>query len=225
MVWADRLDAAVAYAGEGAMLSGAAALCGLGLRAVPRPSEVLVLAPPAREPPAASRSYVRIRRTARLPEAAAIPGPPRAHPARAVADLSLELPRLDDVRTVVAQSVRRRLCTIDQIAAALAAGPRRGSAHLRRPDGRFLIADFLWRDLNAILEIDSVEHHLDPADWRARMDRHPLLETVGHAVVHRAPAAIFSAPDRFVRDIGACLPPAAPRGGHDRTQLIHARPR
>lgn len=240
MLWADRLDAAVAYVGEGAMLSAAAALCGLGLRAVPRPSEVLVLAP--RAATATNRSYVRIRRTARLPEAAATPGPRRAHPARAVADLSLELPRLDDVRTVVAQSVRRRLCTIDQIAAELAAGPRRGSAHLRRaiaevsegawsapearaarllraaglgpfeqnariglPDGRFLIADFLWRDLKAILEIDSVEHHFDPADWRATMDRHLLLETLGYAVVHRTPAAVFSAPDRFVRDIGTWL--------------------
>jgi len=84
-------------------------------------------------------------------------------------------------------------------------GPFEKNARIELPDGRFLIADFLWRDLKAILEIDSVHHHLDPADWRATMDRHPLLETLGHAVVHRAPVAIFSASDRFVRAIGAWL--------------------
>jgi hypothetical protein len=45
MLWSARLDAAVAYAGERALFSGAAALADLGLRAVLRPSQVLALAP------------------------------------------------------------------------------------------------------------------------------------------------------------------------------------
>lgn len=240
MVWTDRLAAGVAYAGTDAVLTGSAALADLGLRCVTRPQQLLVLAP--RGATATSRSFVRVRRTHRLPAAVRIPGPPRAHPARAVADVALELRRLDDVRTLVAQAVRARLCSLDDLATELTEGPRRGSAHLRQaiaevgdgawsapearaaallrrggvpafeqnaridlPGGSYRIVDFLWRDLRAVLEIDSAEHHLDPADWRSTMDRHLTLETLGYSVIHRPPAAVYTAPGRFVRDVDAWL--------------------
>jgi very-short-patch-repair endonuclease len=240
LVWADRLAAAISYAGDGAVLTGAAALADVGLRSVSRPAQILVLAP--RTSTARSRAFVRIRRTTRLPVRADRSGPARAPAARAVADLALELRRIDDVRTLVAQAVRARLCTVDEVRIELLAGPRRGSALLRTaltevgggawsapearaarllraaglgpfeqnarielPTGGYVIVDFLWRELDAILEIDSVEHHLDPVQWRATMDRHLALETLGFAVVHRTPSTVRNEPARFVGEIGAWL--------------------
>jgi very-short-patch-repair endonuclease len=130
ITWDDRRTAAVVFAGDGALLSGAAALCDLGLRSVSRPSSILVLVPPQRCP--RSVAWVRVRPSARPVRQAFLPGPPRADEARAVADLALERRRLDDVRALVAEAVRLRLCTIEELAAELRHGPQRGSAHLRQ---------------------------------------------------------------------------------------------
>jgi very-short-patch-repair endonuclease len=78
-----------------------------------------------------STEWVRIRRTERLPSPALQPGPACAPIARAVADLTLERRRLDDVRALVTEVVRRELCTVDELMRELIAGPRKGSAHLR----------------------------------------------------------------------------------------------
>ena len=240
LTWPDRLAAAIAFAGAGSLLSGAAALHDAGLRSVRRPPRVLVLVPPANR--ARTTQWVQVRRTDRLPEADLGPGPPRVPTARAVADHALTLRRIDDVRTVVAEAVRRRLSTVDEIAAELDAGPRNGSALLRQavdevgagawsapearaarllrragvppfeqnaridlPGGGYYVADFLWRDLWAVLEIDSAEHHLDPADWSATMDRHLVLETIGYSVAHRPPSAVHAYPNRFVGEVTAWL--------------------
>jgi hypothetical protein len=126
----DRLRAALVFAGDGALLSGAAALTDLGLRSVGRPADVLVLVP--RSTTARSTAWVRIRRTARMPSRAMRPGPARAEAARAVADLALETRRLDDVRALVAETVRRGIVTVEELAFEWRTGPRRHSAHLRQ---------------------------------------------------------------------------------------------
>ena len=82
--------------------------------------------------------------------------------------------------------------------------PFEQNVEIRLPDGRAFVADFYWRALRAILEIDSVEFHFDPADWRATMDRHLALTTLGLAVVHRPPSALRDEA-RFVADIAAWL--------------------
>lgn len=64
------------------------------------------------------------------------------------------------------------------------------NVELRLPSGRRYVADFYWRVLRAVLEIDSVEYHLEAADWRATMDRHLDLTTIGLSVVHRPPSAL-----------------------------------
>lgn len=239
LTWADRLLAATEFAGAGALLSGAAVLHDEGLRSVRRPTTVLVLVPVRRR--LRSRTWVQARPTRRLPDAELLPGPQRAPIARAVADHALTLQRLDDVRAVVAEALRRRLSTVDEIAAELEAGPRNGSALLRQvlaeisgswsapearaarllrragvppfgqnaridlPSGGHYLADFLWRDLRAILEIDSAEYHLGPPEWAATMDRHLALETLGYSVAHRPPSTIRQRPERFVSEITAWL--------------------
>lgn len=240
LTWPDRLTAAVTFAGEGAILTAAAALADTGLRCVDRPQTISVLVPQTTR--VLSRDWVHVSRTARMPQQALFPGPPRAVASRAVGDLARRLRRLDDVRALVAESVRRRHCTVSELVSELAAGPRRGSANfstaieeVRRgawsaPEaraariltrstvppfeqnaridiqgGRFVVVDFLWRELWAVLEIDSLEHHFAPADLDATMSRHLLLETLGYSVVHRSPAAIAKDPSTFVRGISAWL--------------------
>lgn len=235
LTWSDRLRAAIAYAGPDALITGAAALTD-DLRSVPRPDEVLVLVPILSGHQ--SIAGVRVRPTARLPPRRLAPGPARAPLPRAVADLALERRGVDDVRALVTEVVRRRLCTVNELTAELEAGPRRGSAHLRQalaevaagawsapearaasllrraraprfeqnvridlPGDRYLVVDFLWRALKAVLEIDSAEHHSRPGDRDATDDRHLALEALGYSVVHRTPWVVKNGPDQFVAGI------------------------
>lgn len=240
LTWHARLVAALAFAGPSSLLSGAAALADEGLRSVRRPDRVLVLVP--RSVGVRSTGWVRIRRTERMPGAALLPGPRRVPLGRAVADLALERRRLDDVRALVTEAVRRDLCSVDELAAELAAGPRGGSGFLRQaveeagggawsapearaaralrrarlapfeqnaridlPNGRWLVVDFLWRALRAVLEIDSLEHHSAPPDADATSDRHLVLETHGFSVVHRTPRFVSRETKAFVAGIASWL--------------------
>jgi hypothetical protein len=124
-----RQVAAMLYAGTESFITGSAALQNYGIRG-PTTDIVDVLVPVERRP--ASRGFVLIHRTRRMPRQWATDGPLRfALAARAVADTVRELERLPDVRAVVGSAVQKRRCTISQLAAELAAGPIRGSAHLR----------------------------------------------------------------------------------------------
>ncbi|WP_375486051.1 hypothetical protein [uncultured Jatrophihabitans sp.] len=130
LTWADRQDAALAFAGSDALLTSGAALADLGLRCVTRPDRMLVLVPPScRVRPT---GWVRVRRTTRMPSPAAVPGPRRADLSRCVADLAAERQYLDDVRALVSEASRLGLCSLEQLRVELAEGPRRHSAHLRQ---------------------------------------------------------------------------------------------
>lgn len=244
--WNDRLRAALAFAGDEALLSGGAALFGQDLRSVRRPASVLVLVPYGCR--SRSTEWVRIRRTHRFPERALVPGPRQAPIARAAADLALELGRLDDVRALVADMVRRGLCGVGELAAELEEGPRKGSAFLRQAidevgagawsapearaatlmrraglpgfeqnvridlsNGRYVVVDFLWRGLRAVMEIDSDAHHALAGDADRTSDRHLLLTTAGYSVIHRTPRTVYLQPGRFVSDVGGWLAACAAR--------------
>lgn len=125
----DRLAAAIVFAGDGALLSGSAALLDLGMRSVRAPGRVLVIVPPDRAP--RSVGWVQVRPSERPVRRALLPGLPRVEVARAVADACIGRRRQDDVRAMVADAVRLNLCTIDELAAELRHCPRRGSAFLR----------------------------------------------------------------------------------------------
>ncbi len=125
----DRLAAAIAYAGDGAALSGAAALWASDVRRVAEPQRVLVLVPQTNC--ATSRGWLQVRRTARPIVAQRWYGPRRVEIARAAADLALTLSRLDDVRALVARVVQDQHCTVEELRCQVEQGPRRGSAHLR----------------------------------------------------------------------------------------------
>ncbi len=236
----DTQRAALAFAGPGAALSGAAALRIEGYERIARPRRLLVLVPPANR--RESVGCAQIRRTFRRFETSFAPGPRHADLARAVADHALTLRRLDDARALIAMVARDDPRVLVELAAELRRGPRNGSALFRRalaevtlgaasapeaeaasilrttphippfeqnvrielPSGRWYVADFLWRALRAVLEIDSVEYHLGPREWRATMDRHLELTTLGYSVVHRPPSAVRDR-GRFGTEIAAWL--------------------
>lgn len=234
----DRYDAALLYAGDGATLSGAAALRQSGVR-LAQPYRVLVLVPPTN--PIRSTGFVQTRASARPIEIEQWMGARRVTPPRACADHCLTLRRIDDVRAIVARVVQRGHATVAEIAVELEAGPRNGSRLLREalaevgygaesapearaavmlrragltgfvqnqrfslPDGGYYKADFLWPELRAILEIDSLEYHFDVENWEATMDRHLALATLGFSVIHRAPSALKNN-SKFIADIRGWL--------------------
>ena len=126
----DRTTAALAFAGDGAVLSGAAALRESGVRRIAVPATILVLVPPKNR--TRSAAWVQVRRTLRPIVGEQWLGLPRVEVARAAADLALTMAWLDDVRTLVARVVQQRHCTLAELGAELDAGPRQGSGHLRR---------------------------------------------------------------------------------------------
>jgi very-short-patch-repair endonuclease len=124
-----RQIAAMLFAGPGSMITGPAALRNYGIR-VPESETVDVLVPAERQQ--ASRAFVAIHRTRRMPRQWTTDGPLRfALAARSVADTVRELDKLPDARAVVGSAVQKSRCTVKQLADELAAGPIRGSAQLR----------------------------------------------------------------------------------------------
>ncbi|MDR2984630.1 MAG: hypothetical protein LBV34_07285 [Nocardiopsaceae bacterium] len=124
-----REAAAVLYAGQGSVITGAAALARMAMR-VPIPDVVDVLVPHQHR--RASRGFVRILRTRRMPEHVWMTDRlPWAPAARSVADAARLSDEADYVRALVAGAVQQDKCTVQQLAAELNAGPKRGSAALR----------------------------------------------------------------------------------------------
>ena len=122
--------AALLYAGPGSLITGPVALMHHGLSNPLMQETVDVLVPMGRQ--RRSTAFVRLHRTARLPERIVPAGPLRFAPVgRAVADTAWLLTDLRDVRAVVADAVQRSRCTVPELAAELGAGPMRGSAMFR----------------------------------------------------------------------------------------------
>ena len=142
--------AALVYAGNDSVITGAAALRHHRIRA-PQTAVITVLVPNHRE--VSSTDWVRIWRTTRMPPTPLKNGPVRvALAARAVADTARALSSLRDVRAVVADAVQSRRCPIFLLADELQEGPRRGSALLRQviaevQDGIRSVAEADFRDL------------------------------------------------------------------------------
>ena len=79
-------------------------------------------------------------------------------------------------------------------------GPFEQNAPIQRPCGRFYYADFLWRELRAILELDSRTHHFEGPEWEATMERDMELETMDYSVVHR-PSPTQASEAKFVESV------------------------
>lgn len=122
--------AAILYGGATSVITGLAALRIRGVR-TPRADTVDVLVPGARQ--RRDAGFVRLHRTSRMPEMVNRVGAIRyALPPRATADAVRELADIRQARAVVAEVVQRRICLPMLLHDELNAGPRQGSARLRR---------------------------------------------------------------------------------------------
>ncbi|MGO8956104.1 MAG: hypothetical protein ACLQFR_01820 [Streptosporangiaceae bacterium] len=123
------LMAALVYAGPASMITGPAALPIYSIRP-PKARIVDVLVPASRQ--RASRGFVAIHRTHRMPRGFTVDGGLRFAPAgRAVADAARGLAVLSEARAVVASAVQQHRCTIHDLCVELTNGPIRDSARLR----------------------------------------------------------------------------------------------
>jgi hypothetical protein len=122
--------AALLHGGPGSVLTGSAALRGLGL-AVPEPRRIDVLVPAARRP--GSLAFVTVHRTARMPQRVIREGRRSyALAPRAFADAARFLDDLSEVRALIAGAVQRGDCPLGALVRELREGPTRHSARLRQ---------------------------------------------------------------------------------------------
>jgi len=142
--------AALLYAGPVSVITGRAALRGLGIPAEqPAMIDVLIPAHEQRQ----SRGFVVVRRTVRMPGLWVAEGERRyALAARAVGDAVRVAGSLVEARAIVAGAVQRRHCTVSMLTEELEAGPRNGSRLLRVAlaevaDGVLSVAEGDFRDL------------------------------------------------------------------------------
>ena len=125
-----RQMAALLYAGKSAVLTGAAAVRRHRLTCAGL-NEVQVLVPA--DVRVASRDYVRILRTWRMPENTLSTSLIRFSPLpRAVGDAARAMRRAEDVRAVVCEAVQKGPgCTLEDLVSELKAGPATGSRLFR----------------------------------------------------------------------------------------------
>jgi hypothetical protein len=129
--------AALLYGGQGCVITGRAALRGVRIdTAVAETVDVLIPAARRRQ----STGFAAMHRTIRMPDLWVAEGPLRyAMAPRAVADAARFSAGLTEARAIVAGAVQKRMCPVDLLAQELAAGPRPGSAFLRKVLGEVAV--------------------------------------------------------------------------------------
>lgn len=64
-----------------------------------------------------------------------------------------------------------------------------------------VVVDALWRKQRVVVEVDSREWHLSPADWERTMRRHNALQRAGYVVLHFPPSRIYGDPQGVAVEI------------------------
>lgn len=123
-----RLRAALAYAGRQAIVTGTDAIHAHGVR-VPPTEEVLILVPATRR--VASRAYLTVERTARLPPPVHSTGIPVAPLVRATVDAARHERDRERLRSLLFTPVQEGRCTLREIRLELNRGNQRGTAAVR----------------------------------------------------------------------------------------------
>ena len=142
--------AALLHGGSGSVLTGPAALRGLGISEV-EPARFDVLVPNARRPQ--SMAFVTIHRTTRMPERVVREGRRSyALPPRALVDAARGMTSLREVRALIAGAVQQRYCPLRALVRELPQGRMRNSALLRQvlaevADGIRSVAEAEFKDL------------------------------------------------------------------------------
>lgn len=123
---AQRLRAALAYAGPSTVVTGIDALHAHGLRALPPPTRIHLLQPATRR--RSCLDHVLLERTTRPPAVVVVDGLPLAEPNRATLDAVRHEPDPLRQHHLLATTLRSGLCTVPDLTAELDSGSRRGTA-------------------------------------------------------------------------------------------------
>jgi hypothetical protein len=183
----ERLLGALAYAGEGAVLTGGCALRLYGLRSASGPMLVHVLVPHERH--RQGRPGLVVERTRSAPEPRTRGGLPVAPPARAVVDACRNLESLDDVRELVAEAVQSGTCTIGELADALEQAARQRSALPRE----------------VLREVGAGVRSAAEARIRTVFDRHGLPQPLWNWSLYTADGEFVGTPDGLWEKIGGAM--------------------
>jgi hypothetical protein len=176
--------AALLYAGARSVLTGPAALRGLGVTAA-EPGRRDVLVPASRRP--RSVGFVAVHRTTRMPERIACEGRRRyAPPARALADTARGMTRLRDVRALIAGALQRGDCPLYMLVAELGEGQVRDSALLRQ-----VLAEAAG-GIRSVVE----------AEFKDLIDRAGLPRPMFNARLFAAGGTFIASPDAWWPDAG-----------------------
>lgn len=78
-------------------------------------------------------------------------------------------------------------------------------------DGQLIaVPDAWWPRAGLVVEVDSREWHLSPADWERTMRRHALLTALGILVLHFSPRQIRTEPDVVIAAIRSAVQTGSP---------------
>jgi hypothetical protein len=125
-----RKRAALLYAGKRALLADVTSLADLGVRFVPQQRSIHVQIPSVEH--RASRGFVVVRRTHRLPPSRLLNGLPYCPPERALVEASARLGDQRTARAMIADAVQRQIAHLDGLEAELPHLSGRGSGVARR---------------------------------------------------------------------------------------------
>jgi hypothetical protein len=171
--------AALLHGGAGSVLTGLAALHGLGLiTAAPRRFDVLVPATRRR----CSTAFIRIHRTSQMPDRVIHEGR-RSYvlPPRAFADAARSLSDISDVRALIARAVQRHDCPLGALARELDQGQMRHSARFRR----------------VLAEVASGVRSVPEGEFRDLLRRSKLPEPMFNARLLGTDGAFIASPDAW----------------------------
>ncbi|PXY24725.1 hypothetical protein BAY60_19155 [Prauserella muralis] len=86
-----------------------------------------------------------------------------------------------------------------RVAARSGLPPMRWNVRLRTGSGLVLPSPDGWIDDVALaMEVDSLEHHLAPDDYRRTLERHNIMTAHGIVVVHVVPSQLRTEPDKVI---------------------------
>jgi hypothetical protein len=181
---AQRQMAALLHAGPGSVLTGQAALYGLGL-VTAEPCRLDVLVPASRRP--GSVAFVAVHRTARMPQRVIREGRRwYALPPRALADAAREMTQLSEVRALIAGAVQRGDCPLQALVRELHEGQKQDSALLRQ----------------ALDEVADGIRSVAEAEFRNLIERARLPMPMFNARLLTADGTFIAAPDAWWPDAG-----------------------
>ena len=185
--WRERVLGALAYAGDGALITGNTALRLYGVKAAAAPATIHVLIPHERR--RQGRPDLLVERTRKLPSGRVRQTLPVAPPARALVDACRTMTNLDDVRGLVAEVLQTGLCSIDDISNALGHAARQRTAVTRR----------------VLAEMAAGVRSVAEAKVRALIRRHRLPEPLWNRALHTASGELIAVPDGYWALLGVAL--------------------